>query len=173
MEKKKYLILVFLSEPEYFLGITKLLTWPQGLLSQIAGNSFLLPSSSACRSRNGSQATRRGERLAGRGTNAWAYGAFCASLTNSGCAPRLAVPCCFLINFSSPLAVAKDERNGSPDSTSGYLAGPLSLGFFFLPPLTRCESALVDLCLARCGNWGGAIASPCSVCNAALLPVRL
>lgn len=30
----------------------------------------------------------------------------------------LAVPCCFLINFSNPLAVAKDERNGNLDSTS-------------------------------------------------------
>lgn len=30
----------------------------------------------------------------------------------------LAVPCCFLINFPNPLAVAKDERNGNPDSTS-------------------------------------------------------
>lgn len=30
----------------------------------------------------------------------------------------LAVPCCFLINFSNPLSVAKNERNGNLDSTS-------------------------------------------------------
>lgn len=39
--KKKKIILVFLLEPEYFLGITKLLTWPQGLLSQIACRKLL------------------------------------------------------------------------------------------------------------------------------------
>lgn len=99
-------------------------------------------------------------------------------LTSFGYAPTLAVPCCFLINFSNPLAVARDERNGSPDSTSDYLAGASRLsadpGLFFLPTLTRCESALVDLCLARCGNWGDAIASLCSVCvTLPYLAVRL
>lgn len=112
-----------------------------------------------------SQATRRGESLAGRGTNASAYGAFCASLRIFGYAWRLSGPCCFLINFSNPLAAARDERKGSPDSTSEYLAGapqpPANPGLFLLSAVIRCESALVDLCLTCCGNWGGATASLC------------
>lgn len=56
---------------------------------------------------------QRVQKLARRGTNAWAYGVLmCVFMVCT-----LSVPCCFLINFSNPLAVAKDESSGNPDST--------------------------------------------------------
>lgn len=104
------------------------------------------------------------QRLARRGTNAWAYGALmCVFMVGT-----LSAPCCFLINFSNPLTVAKDGSNGSLDSTREQLAGAswpsATPGLFPLPLLTRCESALENLCLPLCGNWVDAAAPLCRVC---------
>lgn len=56
---------------------------------------------------------QRVQKLARRGTNAWAYGA----LVHVFMVCTLSIPCCFLINFSNPLPVAKGESHGSLDST--------------------------------------------------------
>lgn len=107
---------------------------------------------------------QRVQKLARRGTNAWAYGA----LVHVFMVGTLSVPCCFLINFSNPLTVAKDGSNGNLDSAREQLAEAswpsATPGLFPLPLLTRCESALENLCLLLCGNWGGATAPLCRVC---------